>query len=178
MLDGGAPFYDTYATADGGFMAVGAMEPAFYAELLAGLGLADDPDLPAQYDPSGWAELRRAVHRAVRRARPGTSGRRSSPDLDACVAPVLAPGEAHQHPHNAARGTFVEVGGEIQPAPAPRFDRTPDRPTGPRTGPGTGRPAGRGNPHQLAVTDLTVCDVPGSGEPLGRPVPAGTAAVF
>ncbi|TNH30279.1 CoA transferase [Micromonospora orduensis] len=129
MFDGGAPFYDTYATADGGFMAVGAMEPAFYAVLLTGLGLADDPDLPAQYDPSGWDELRRRfTERFAERTRDEWTA--VFADLDACVAPVLAPGEAHQHPHNAARGTFVEVGGEIQPAPAPRFDRTPaDRPT-------------------------------------------------
>ncbi|WP_328422983.1 CoA transferase [Micromonospora sp. NBC_00389] len=124
MFDGGAPFYDTYRTADGGFMAVGAMEPAFYAELLTGLGLADEADLPAQYDPSGWDELRRRfTERFAERTR--DEWRAVFADLDACVAPVLAPREAHRHPHNAARGTFVDVGGEIQPAPAPRFDRTP-----------------------------------------------------
>ena len=124
LLDGGAPFYDTYATADGGFMAVGALEPAFYAALLTGLDLADEPDLPDQYDPSGWDELRRRFTvRFAERTRDEWTA--VFADLDACVAPVLAPGEAHRHPHNAARGVFVEVGGEIQPAPAPRFDRTP-----------------------------------------------------
>ncbi|MGC4853578.1 CaiB/BaiF CoA transferase family protein [Micromonospora sp. DT4] len=126
LLDGGAPFYDTYATADGGFMAVGALEPAFYGELLTGLGLAD-ADLPHQYDPSGWDELRR---RFTERFAERTRDRWTAvfADLDACVAPVLAPGDAHRHPHNTARGTFVEVDGDVQPAPAPRFDRTPAGP--------------------------------------------------
>ncbi|MFF0234585.1 CaiB/BaiF CoA transferase family protein [Micromonospora sp. NPDC005254] len=135
LLDGGAPFYDTYATADGGFMAVGALEPAFYAVLLAGLGLADEAELPDQYDPSGWDELRRRfTERFAERTRDEWTA--VFADLDACVAPVLAPGEAHRHPHNAARGTFVEVDGEIQPAPAPRFDRTPAGPPNPAPDPG------------------------------------------
>ncbi|HEX8631581.1 MAG TPA: CaiB/BaiF CoA-transferase family protein [Catenuloplanes sp.] len=134
VLDGGAPFYDTYRTADGGFMAVGALEPAFYAALLAGLGLANDADLPAQYDVSGWPELRRrfAACFAGRTRAEWTS---VFADLDACVAPVLAPTEAHQHPQTAARGTFVDVGGEIQPAPAPRFGRTPTAPPRPAPDP-------------------------------------------
>ncbi|MEV4481917.1 CaiB/BaiF CoA transferase family protein [Micromonospora coxensis] len=123
LLDGGAPFYDTYRTADDGFMAVGALEPAFYAALLAGLGLAEE-DLPAQYDPSGWPQLRRRfTERFAQRTRDEWS--EVFADLDACVAPVLAPTEAHRHPHNAARDTFVTVDGEVQPAPAPRFGRTP-----------------------------------------------------
>ncbi|MGC4768561.1 CaiB/BaiF CoA transferase family protein [Micromonospora sp. DT44] len=126
LLDGGAPFYDTYATADGGFMAVGALEPAFYGELLTGLGLAD-AGLPHQYDPSGWDELRRRLtERFAERTRDEWTA--IFADRDACVAPVLAPGDAYRHPHNAARGTFVEVAGEVQPAPAPRFDRTPTDP--------------------------------------------------
>ncbi|MFC0507762.1 CaiB/BaiF CoA transferase family protein [Micromonospora costi] len=134
LLDGGAPFYDTYRTADGGFVAVGALEPAFYAALLTGLGLADDPDLPAQYDPAGWDEMRRRfAERFASRTRDEWTA--VFADLDACVAPVLAPGEAHRHPHNAARGTFVEVGGEVQPAPAPRFDRTPAPPPVPAPDP-------------------------------------------
>ncbi|WP_434739673.1 CaiB/BaiF CoA transferase family protein [Micromonospora sp. SH-82] len=124
LLDGGAPFYDTYRTADDRFVAVGALEPAFYAALLTGLGLADDPDLPAQYDPSGWPDLRRLfTERFARRTRDEWTA--VFADLDACVAPVLDPTEAHRHPHTAARGTFVEVGDDVQPAPAPRFDRTP-----------------------------------------------------
>ncbi|TDB74704.1 CaiB/BaiF CoA-transferase family protein [Micromonospora sp. KC723] len=123
LLDGGAPFYDTYRTADDGFVAVGALEPAFFAALLTGLGLADE-DLPAQYDPSGWPRLRRRfTDRFAERTRDEWA--EVFAGLDACVVPVLAPTEAHRHPHNAARGTFVTVGGEVQPAPAPRFGRTP-----------------------------------------------------
>ncbi|GGM28150.1 CaiB/BaiF CoA transferase family protein [Micromonospora yangpuensis] len=124
LLDGGAPFYDTYRTADDRFVAVGALEPAFYAALLTGLGLADAADLPDQYDRAGWPELRRRfAERFAARTRDEWTG--VFADSDACVAPVLTPTEAHRHPHNAARHTFVEVGGVRQPAPAPRFDRTP-----------------------------------------------------
>jgi crotonobetainyl-CoA:carnitine CoA-transferase CaiB-like acyl-CoA transferase len=124
LLDGGAPFYDTYRTADGGFMAVGALEPAFYAELLAGLDLTGDPDLPAQDDRTGWDTLRRRfAERFGQRTRDEWTT--VFADRDACVAPVLSPLEAHGHPQNRARGTFVEVGGVRQPAPAPRFGRTP-----------------------------------------------------
>jgi crotonobetainyl-CoA:carnitine CoA-transferase CaiB-like acyl-CoA transferase len=124
LLDGGAPFYDTYRTADGGFMAVGALEPAFYAELLAGLGLTGGPGLPAQYDRAGWETLRRRfTERFAQRTRDDWTT--IFAERDACVAPVLSPGEAHGHPQNLARGTFVEVGGVRQPAPAPRFGRTP-----------------------------------------------------
>jgi crotonobetainyl-CoA:carnitine CoA-transferase CaiB-like acyl-CoA transferase len=124
LLDGGAPFYDTYRTADGGFMAVGALEPPFYAELLAGLGLIEDPDLPAQDDRTGWETLRRRfAERFAQRTRDEWTT--VFTELDACVAPVLSPLEAHAHPQNRARGTFVDVGGVRQPAPAPRFGRTP-----------------------------------------------------
>src|SRR5580700_10748090 len=123
VLDGGAPFYDTYTTADGRHMAVGALEPKFYAELLAGLGL-DESGLPAQYDRSGWPELRARFTEAFAGS-------------DACVAPVVSPADAPAHPHNAARGTFVDVGGVVQPAPAPRFGRTPSGPPSPPVRPGT-----------------------------------------
>jgi len=122
LLDGGAPFYDTYPTADGGHVAVGALEPKFYAELLAGLGLAD-VDLPGQYDRSGWPVLRDRFSAVF--------GQRSRDDWaavfagsDACVAPVLGPAEAPGHPYNTARGVFVDVAGLVQPGPAPRFGRT------------------------------------------------------
>ena len=127
LLDGGAPFYDTYATADGGHMAVGALEPRFYAELLAGLGLDGDPDLPAQDDRAGWETLRgRLAERFAQRTRDEWT--EVFAGLDACVAPVLSPTEAPRHPHNRARGTFLTVGEEVQPAPAPRFSRTPAPP--------------------------------------------------
>ncbi|GIE90691.1 CaiB/BaiF CoA transferase family protein [Actinoplanes regularis] len=124
LLDGGAPFYDTYATADGGYVAVGALEPQFYAALLKGLGLDDDPDLPGQFDHRKWPELRRTfTERFASRGRDEWA--EVFAGLDACVSPVLSPTEAPAHPHNRARSTFVEVGGQLQPAPAPRFGRTP-----------------------------------------------------
>ncbi|MCY1145072.1 CaiB/BaiF CoA-transferase family protein [Actinoplanes sp. Pm04-4] len=131
LLDGGAPFYDTYETADGGFMAVGALEPPFYQALLDGLGLRDEP-LPGQYDRAGWPELRaRFTSRFAARTRDEWT--RVFAELDACVTPVLSPAEAPAHPHNRARGTFVEVDGVTQPAPAPRFARTPNREPQPPT---------------------------------------------
>jgi alpha-methylacyl-CoA racemase len=123
LFDGSAPFYATYACADGGFVAVGALEPQFWAELLSGLGLADQ-DLPDQHDPAGWPRLKELIADVF-----VTRTRQEWTDLfaesDACVTPVLSPFEAHEHPHNIARGTFTEVDGMIQPAPAPRFSRTP-----------------------------------------------------
>ena len=134
VLDGGAPFYDTYETADGEHMAVGALEPKFYDELLTRLGL-DSAGLTGQYDRSGWPALRTRLAKAF--------AERTQAELvglfegsDACVAPVLRPGDAPGHPHNAARGTFINVGGVIQPAPAPRFGRTPCATPAPPARPG------------------------------------------
>lgn len=123
VLDGGAPFYDTYETADGRHMAVGALEPKFYQELLAGLGLAE-AGLPAQYDRSGWPALRARFAQAFAQ-RTQDEWTRVFDGSDACAAPVVAAGDAPGHPHNAARGVFIDVGGVTQPAPAPRFSRTP-----------------------------------------------------
>jgi alpha-methylacyl-CoA racemase len=123
LLDGAAPFYDTYETSDGGAVAVGALEPKFYAALLAGLGL-DQADLPAQYDRSGWPVLRERFATAFAK-RTRDEWAEAFAGTDACVAPVLAPLEAAGHPHNRARGTFTDIGGMVQPAPAPRFSRTP-----------------------------------------------------
>ena len=134
LLDGGAPFYDTYRTADGRHMAVGALEPKFYAELLAGLGL-DPAGLPAQYDRSGWPVLRAALTAAFG-GRTQAEWAAVFDGSDACVAPVVSPADAPDHPHNAARGTFVDVGGLTQPAPAPRFGRTPAGPPAPPVAPG------------------------------------------
>ena len=128
LLDGGAPFYDTYRTADGGFVSVGALEPQFYAELLDGLGL-DPAQLPDQHDRAGWPELRRRFSE-VFASRDRAHWEEVFADRDACVAPVLSPTEAVDHPHNRARGTFVEIDGLTQPAPAPRLSRTPGRARG------------------------------------------------
>jgi alpha-methylacyl-CoA racemase len=124
LLDTGAPFYDVYETADGGWMAVGPLEPQFYREFVALLGLADDPELPGQFDLPAWPTLRRRFAEVF-----ANRTRDEWADVfvasDACVAPVLSMGEAPAHPHLAARGTYVTRNGRIEPAPAPRFDRTP-----------------------------------------------------
>ena len=123
LLDGGAPFYDTYACADGGHVAVGALEPQFYAALLEGLGLADA--LPgAQYDVAHWPEHRRRFTEAFA-SRTRDEWAAAFEGTDACVTPVLGLEEAPAHPHLAARGTFVEQDGTALPGPAPRFSRTP-----------------------------------------------------
>jgi alpha-methylacyl-CoA racemase len=122
LLDSGAPFYDTYETADGLFMSVGALEPQFYAALLRGLDLEDE-DLPGQLDRDRWPELRARFTEVFKR-RTRDEWTAIFDGTDACVAPVLDLGEAPAHPHNTARTGFVEVGGLTQPAPAPRFSRT------------------------------------------------------
>jgi alpha-methylacyl-CoA racemase len=132
LLDGGAPFYDTYETSDGGYMAVGALERRFYQQLLIGLGLEDDPELPRQMDRERWHELR-ARFAAVFASRTRAQWSQTFADLDACVSPVLAPSEVAHTEHTKARAGFVDVGGVSQPAPAPRFSRTPAiTPTAPR----------------------------------------------
>ncbi len=132
LLDGHAPFYDTYVCQDGRHVAVGALEPQFYAELVDGLGLGEE-ELPPQLDPEGWPELRKRFT-AVFKSRTRDEWARAFADTDACVTPILSFGEAPEHPHLAARGTFIEVDGITQPAPAPRFSRTPaGTPEGPTT---------------------------------------------
>jgi alpha-methylacyl-CoA racemase len=122
LLDGGAPFYDTYATADGQYVAVGALEPQFYAALLRGLDLTD-AGLPDQQDRSGWPVLRqRFAETFAQRTR--ADWEQVFAGTDACVSPVLSLAEAPAHPHAVARNAFAEVGGIAQPAPAPRFGRT------------------------------------------------------
>jgi alpha-methylacyl-CoA racemase len=123
LLDGGAPFYDTYEASDGGYLAVGSLEPQFYAALLKGLEL-DDAGLPGQFDVKAWPELRRRfTERFLTRTRDEWAA--IFEPLDACVSPVLSLTEAPAHPHNQARDAFISVDGVTQPAPAPRFARTP-----------------------------------------------------
>ncbi|MFF9061931.1 CaiB/BaiF CoA transferase family protein [Streptomyces sp. NPDC014882] len=122
LLDGGCPYYGTYETADGGHMAVGALEPRFYDEFVRLLGLDGFAD--ARTDPTRWGDLREAV--AARFAsRTRAQWTAVFEDTDACVAPVLSLREAPHHPHLAARGTFTDHDGLTQPAPAPRFSATP-----------------------------------------------------
>lgn len=123
LLDGGAPFYDTYETADGGYMSVGALERRFYALFVAGLGLPAD-DLPPQMDRAGWPELRRVFTTAFK-TRTRDEWTAIFRDVDACVYPVLSLGEVADHPLTRERHGFVTVDGIAQPAPAPRFGRTP-----------------------------------------------------
>jgi alpha-methylacyl-CoA racemase len=122
LLDGHAPFYDTYTCADGRFVAVGAIEPQFYAQLLAGLGI-DPSELPPQLKEASWPAVK-ARFTEVFRTRTRDEWAAVFDGTDACVTPVLAFGEVAAHPHIAARGTIVERDGASEPAPAPRFSRT------------------------------------------------------
>jgi alpha-methylacyl-CoA racemase len=124
MLDGGAHFYDTYACADGKYVAIGAIEPQFYALLRERCGLADDPAFDAQMDQARWPLLKLRIA-DVFRTRTRDAWCALLEGTDACFAPVLDWDEAAAHPHNVARGTYVEAQGLVQPAPAPRFSRTP-----------------------------------------------------
>ncbi|MET7449839.1 CaiB/BaiF CoA-transferase family protein [Streptomyces sp. NPDC005508] len=122
LLDGGCPFYGSYATSDGEYMAVGALEPRFYEEFTRLLGIGDEA--PDRNDLGRWEELRALVaERFSTRTR--AEWTEIFEGTDACVAPVLSLREAPHHPHLAARSTYVEHGGLIQPAPAPRFSATP-----------------------------------------------------
>lgn len=127
MLGGAAPLYDTYETSDGKFIALGAVEPHFYRLVLEKIGLADDPDFQAQQDPATWpaAKVKMA---ALIKTRTREAWCALLEGTDACFAPVLSFAEAPAHPHNAARGTFVEAFGVVQPAPAPRYSESSTRP--------------------------------------------------
>ena len=123
LLDSGAPFYDVYRCRDGAELAVGAIEPQFYAELVDLLGL-DAGSLPDQHDQARWPELRAALAAALLE-RDRHDWLERAEGRDACVAPVLTMAQAPAHPHLAHRGTIVERDGVPQPAPAPRFSATP-----------------------------------------------------
>ena len=130
ILDGGAHFYDTYGAADGKYLAVGPIEPQFYAEFIRLLAL-DQTELPAQLDASTWEDMHERIG-AVLRTRPRDEWAKIFDGSDACVTPILDLDEAPLHPHNVERGAFVEVDGVMEPAPAPRFSRTQPRvPKGP-----------------------------------------------
>ena len=122
LLDGGAHFYGTYETADGKWIALGPIEPQFYKALLEKAGIADSA-FAAQMDRSAWPALKEKLA-AVIKTKTRDEWDKVFDGSDACYAPVLSMSEAPMHPHNVARGTFVEVDGVVQPAPAPRFSRT------------------------------------------------------
>jgi len=123
MLDTGAHYYDTYQCADGGYVSIGSIEPQFYAELLRLTGLEGE-DLPWQQDKAHWPALKQRLE-AVFKEKTRDEWCALMEGTDVCFAPVLTMDEAARHPHNVARGTFTEVAGITQPAPAPRFSRTP-----------------------------------------------------
>jgi alpha-methylacyl-CoA racemase len=130
VLDGGAPFYGTYQCADGKWIAIGSIEPQFYALLLEKCGI-DPVGLPAQRDRAGWAALRVRLE-AVFLGKSRDAWCALMEGTDVCFAPVLDLDEAPLHAHNVARAAFREIGGVLQPAPAPRFSRsTPDLPRPP-----------------------------------------------
>ena len=124
MLDTGAAYYDTYETADGKFVSIGSIEPQFYALLREKLGITDDPLFDAQHDRAQWpAQKARLAEIFKTRTRDEWCATMEATDV--CFAPVLGFDEAVAHPHNRDRGTFIEVGGVLQPAPAPRYSATP-----------------------------------------------------
>jgi alpha-methylacyl-CoA racemase len=123
LLDTGAPFYDVYASSDGGYLSVGPLEPAFFAILLERLGIGDI-EARGQYDPRSWPALRTRLATEFS-SRTRAAAEELFADFDGCVFPVLSMSEAPRHPHNVARGTFVTRDDVVQPAPAPRFSATP-----------------------------------------------------
>ncbi len=129
LLDTGSHFYDVYETADRKYVSVGSIEPQFYAELLKRLGLAAE-DLPPQMDRERWPELEERFAKLFK-SRTRDEWCELLEGSDACFAPVLSLAEAPEHPHNVARGTFIEIAGAIQPGPAPRFSRSHAQVAGP-----------------------------------------------
>ncbi len=124
LLDTGAHFYDTFETADGKHIALGAIEPQFYALFREVVGIADDPAFDAQMDRTAWPDLKQRLDTLfLTRTRDEWCSLLEG--TDACFAPVLSMSEAPDHPHNAARGSFIERAGVVQPGPAPRFDPPP-----------------------------------------------------
>ncbi|HET6146590.1 MAG TPA: CaiB/BaiF CoA-transferase family protein [Polyangia bacterium] len=124
LLDTGAPFYEVYETQDNKFVAIGALEPHFYRELLERMGLREDPRFSAQMDQRRWPAMKLAFAEIFAQ-KTRAQWQALLEGGDSCFAPVLSPDEAALHPHNQARGTFAEIAGRGVPAPAPRFSRTP-----------------------------------------------------
>ncbi len=136
LLDTGAHFYDTYECSDGEFISIGSIEPQFYAELRRISGLAEDSEFDAQMNPATWPALKGRLTDLFK-AKSRDEWCALMEHTDVCFAPVLSMSEAPTHPHNAARGTFVEVGGDFQPAPAPRLTGTPADAPSPEKAAGT-----------------------------------------
>ena len=124
ILDGGAHYYDAYETADGRYVSLGPVEPHFYRQMIALIGLGDDPAMAVQNDKGSWPLQKQKVAAAIK-ARTREEWCAVLEGTDVCFAPVMSLDEAPGHKHNVERGAFVEVGGVLQPAPAPRFSNTP-----------------------------------------------------
>jgi len=135
LLDGSAPFYDTYACADGQFITLGAIEPQFYALMLEKAGLTDDPLFANQYDMPNWPKMKAKLAEVIA-SRPQAAWIDAMEGTDVCFAPVLSLGDSPKHPHNLARQTYVEFDGVTQPAAAPRFEGVPHMPDRPAPTPG------------------------------------------
>jgi alpha-methylacyl-CoA racemase len=135
LLDTGAHFYDVYETADGKHVSVGSIEPQFYAELLRLTGLEGDAEFAGQHNRAKWPELKTRLAE-VFKGKTRDEWVAIMEGTDVCFAPVLSLSEAPKHPHVAHRETFTEVGGVTQPAPAPRFSRTPGKIARPASHPG------------------------------------------
>jgi alpha-methylacyl-CoA racemase len=153
LLDTGAPFYEVYETRDGLHVAVGPLEPKFFEALAERLGL--DPSFGAQYDLEKWP-AQKAQLAELFRSRTRDEWAAIFEGTDACVTPVLSLGEAPLHPHNAARGSFVQVDGDWQPSPTPRFSRTPAARPESSTRPGAGPAAVLGG---FGFDDAEVADL-------------------
>ncbi len=135
LLDTGAHFYDVYETADAKYVSIGSIEPQFYAELLRLTGLEGDAEFAGQHNRANWPALKVRLAE-VFRTKSRDEWTAIMEGTDVCFAPVLSLSEAPKHPHMAGRGTFTEVAGVVQPAPAPRFSRTPGEITRPAAHPG------------------------------------------
>lgn len=129
LLDGGAHFYDTYQCSDGKWVSIGSIEPQFYALLLEKTGI-NDPEFQKQHDRSAWGSLRQKLAHVIAQ-KTQAEWTEIMGGTDVCFAPVLDLDDAPKHPHNVARQTFVDLGGVVQPAPAPRFSATPGAIQGP-----------------------------------------------
>ena len=134
LLDTGAPFYDVFECSDGKFISIGSIEPQFYSQLLRITGL-DQQENPKQMDRQSWDEMKSKIASAIK-SKSREEWENLMEGTDVCFAPVLTIDEAYDHPHNLERNTFIEVAGVKQPAPAPRFSRTPASITSPPPHPG------------------------------------------
>lgn len=179
LLDSGSHFYDTYACADGRFIAIGSIEPQFYALLRETLGIADDPTFDAQMDAEQWPAMKDKLA-AIFATRTRDEWCAMMEGTDICFAPVLSLAEAPHHPHNAERKTFIPgIGDAVQPAPAPRFSATPAAPPRPARQPGSdGRAVleslGYGLSRIEALMQEGIVLAPASPDPARETEPFGT----